>query len=159
VVELLALGGPAFSISRLESSLYKALGRPAIGLALAGVQLVVSVPAYLIGSHWGIGGVAAAVVIASYATLPLVLGVRARLLAQRMRDQIGPLAPICAATAAMAAASLLVRGIAEPRLPTWAALLSTVTAGVVVYSAAMLLLARGLLSAALADIRRSSASG
>lgn len=155
VVELLALGGPAFSFARLENSLYKALGRPSIGLAMSAVQLVVSVPAYLIGSHWGVGGVAAAVVIAAYATLPGVFVVRSRLLEQRLRDQIVPLAPIVVATAAMAGAALVVRLLVIDRTSTWIALLATVATGVVVYGGAMLLLARGLLAAALADLRRS----
>ncbi len=155
VVELLALGGPAFSFARLEGWLYIALGRPWIGVAMSAVQLAVSAPAYLIGSHWGVDGVAAAVVIAGYATLPLVLVVRCRLLEQRMRDQIAPLAPILVATAAMAGSAFLMRLLVIDRTSTFIALVATVLTGVVVYSSAMMLLARGLLVDALADLRRS----
>jgi PST family polysaccharide transporter len=155
VVELLALGGPAFSLARLDASLYKAVGRPSIGLAISGVQLGVAVPAYLIGAHWGINGVAAAVVIASYGTLPVVLAVRSRLLQQRIRDQVAPLVPILVATAAMAGAAFLVRYSVLGRTSRSLALLATVVTGVVVYGGGMMLLARQLLVEALADIRRS----
>ena len=155
VVELLALGGPALSFVRLENSLYKALGRPSISFAMSAVQLVVTVPAYLIGSHWGIDGVAIAVVTSTYATLPITAAVRGRLLQQPMRDAITPLAPILFSTAAMAGAAFLVRVTLVHRTSAVLTLFATVASGVAVYGALMLLTARGLLLEALADLRRS----
>jgi O-antigen/teichoic acid export membrane protein len=154
VVELLALGGPAFSLPRLDASLYKALGRPSIGLYIAGAQLAVAIPAYLIGAHWGIDGVASAVVLTAYGTLPLVLAVRSRLLEQRLRDQLLPLVPIMVATAVMAGSALFVRVSMVDHASRSVALLATVVTGVVVYFAGMMVLARELLLAAFADLRR-----
>ena len=155
LVEVLALGGPALSFARLESSLYKALGRPSIGLAMSFGQLALVVPAYLIGSHWGVNGVAAAVVISGYATLPVVFTVRAHLLEQRLRDQLTPLLPIAAATAAMAGAAGLARWALLDHTSNLLALAATVAAGAVTYGVAMMTLERSLLADALADLRRS----
>jgi O-antigen/teichoic acid export membrane protein len=155
VVQVLALGGPALSFARLDSSLYKAVGRPAIGLAMSMGQLAMVVPAYLIGSHWGIAGVATAVVIVGYASLPVFVEIRARLLEQHRMEQITPLAPIALATAAMALAALLAREVALDHLSNAAALAVTVATGVVIYTGALWLLAGGLLEGALTDLRRS----
>jgi O-antigen/teichoic acid export membrane protein len=155
VVELLALGGPAFTLVRLENSLYKALGRPSISLAMSAMQLTLTVPAYLIGSHWGIDGVAIAVVASTYATLPIAAVVRGKLLRQRMRDAITPLAPILLATGAMAGLTLVVRVALVDRTSAVVTLLAMVASGAAVYGAVLLLLARGLVLEALTDLRRS----
>ena len=155
LVEVLALGGPALSFVRLESSLYKALGRPSIGLAMSFGQLALVVPAYLVGAHWGAKGVAAAVVLVGYATLPVVFVVRSRLLRQPLREQLLPLLPIVVATAVMTMAALAVRSALVDHTSNSLTLAATVLAGALTYGIAMLALERDLLVQALADLRRT----
>lgn len=155
VVEVLALGGPALAFARLDSSLYKAVGRPSIALWMSLVQLAVVVPAYLVGSRWGIRGVAVAVVVSGYATLPLVLLVRSRLLEQRVRDQMMPLVPIVVATMAMTLGAVVVRWAVLDHTSRWLALGAIVGAGAVAYCGALLLLGRQLVVDAIADLRRT----
>ncbi len=158
IVEALALGGPALSFTRLETSLYNAVGRPSIGLAVSAFQLVLVVPAYLIGAHWGVTGVAVAVVITAYLILPVVFTIRARFLRQTFMDQIAPLVPMAVATVTMAGAALLVREWLVDSAADWVTLLATVAAGTVAYAAVMVLVARDLLADGLADLRGTAGS-
>jgi len=154
-VELLALGGPALSFNRLDFSLYKAVGRPSMAFHVASAQLLATIPAVLIGVHWGIEGVAIGVVVVGYLALPGIFLIRARLLEQRLVDQVRPLAPIMVATLVMTAVALGVRVLAVEVGGDVVALLATVVAGSATYVAVLRLLDAGLVRDVVADLRRA----
>lgn len=154
VVALLALVGPAISFTRLDDSLYRAVGRPGLALKLGAADVAAALPATIIGARWGVEGVAVGVVVSSYVALPLVLSVRARILEQRLRDQVAPIVPIVAATAFMAAGAWLTRRLLEARVGAIPTLAGTAGAGAALYAGAIARLAPATASAAYHDLRR-----
>jgi O-antigen/teichoic acid export membrane protein len=141
-MQLLALAGFSRSIRLLLAPLSQALGRTDINFTWAAATLSAALPGYLIGLHWGINGVAAAVAIIS-----VVMGTGHVLYAGRLIDVgivdygkvIAPLA-FCALTLAGVWAG--VRTMLEAAgAPTLVMLAGATLVGLAAYATAMLLAA------------------
>jgi O-antigen/teichoic acid export membrane protein len=154
-IQILAGLGPYFSFTVLDGPVFQAVGKPRLQFYVAIVQLAIAIPAIVVGVHHGINGVALSVLIASYATLPLVLVMRARLLRTRIIDQIRPVVPVAIATLFMGGIALATRFWCEDRMPQWAALLVVVLVGLTAYAAGLWLVARKLAYQLVHDLRRS----
>jgi O-antigen/teichoic acid export membrane protein len=156
-VQILALAGPCLCITSLDDAMFRAVGRPAWSLRLGLLDLAFAVPAFVIGSHFGIAGVATGVVIAGYVMVCVQLWVRRQLLGQSVAAQLRPLVPIAIATAVMALATLAARQAVTGRLDDPAALAVVVAVGGAVFVVALHVADPTLLPSALADARRRPA--
>jgi O-antigen/teichoic acid export membrane protein len=112
-LQILALAGPLLSVNRLTATLAKAIGRANWAFWLELVGLAVYVPAFLVGVQFGLEGVAVAFLVSAAVMMVPELIIATRGLEVGPRSIIGPVVPIAAATAAMAAiAKLLLVGLA-----------------------------------------------
>jgi O-antigen/teichoic acid export membrane protein len=152
-VEILAALGPYFSLESLDSSVFRAVGKPHLQFRIAILDFAVALTAILIGVQHGINGVALGVVCAAYTILPVKLYIRARILRSTLIEQIRPVARIAVATALMAGFALATREWLDGRLPDAAALLCVVIVGAASYGAALRLVAPRIVSQALRDLR------
>jgi PST family polysaccharide transporter len=153
-VEILSLAGPCLSVTSLDNALFHALGRPSWTLRLGVVDLALAIPAFVIGSHFGIVGVATGVVIAGYVLVAVQLWARSRALGQTVGAQLRPMLPIAVATAVMAVAALAAREIVTGQLGDVAALAVVVAVGAVVFIGCLQIIDASLMRSALADLRR-----
>lgn len=151
-VQLLALAGPLISLVRLDNAAYRASGRPQWGLWVSTIKLGLYVPAFIVGVRYGVDGVAAAFLLTSVATIPLLVVLRSRLLGLGLLEQLGPFAAILAATVVMAGAAVGARAVTPGG--ELAQLGAMVAAGAVTYGLAVVVLDRALVRSLLADLRR-----
>lgn len=150
-LQLLALSGPALLVTVLSGSLYRAVGRPELGLLRTAVSVGVYLPAFLIGSAFGINGVAAGLAIASYLVLPLDLRLSARAVNVRVSRLLINVAPAAVTTLLMAVVATGI-GIALRGTGDALRLAAMITGGAVAYGAGALLLLGATLKEALRDL-------
>jgi O-antigen/teichoic acid export membrane protein len=150
-LQLLALSGPALLVTFLSGSLYRAIGRPQLGLLRTALSVAFYIPAFIIGAQHGINGVAAGFTIASYLVLPFDLFLSARAVDVGVGRLLANVAPAVAATLAMAGVSAAVgvglrHGGDEVRLG------AMVVAGAASYALAALILMRETVRQAVRDV-------
>jgi O-antigen/teichoic acid export membrane protein len=155
LVEIIALAMPFMTIQVMIPPLCNALGRPGLSARLALAGAVIMPVAFLIGSRFGVVGLAWAW-LAGYPLFALIaLRVAARLIGLRVADLLRAVLPPVAAAAAMAVPVLLV----DQALPTLAAplrLAGLVATGVTAYGLLLRLLAPATLAELIALVRRRS---
>lgn len=141
-LQLLALMMPLKMIVNFLPSASDALGRPDLGFRNVLIASVVMPPMFLVGSHWGIVGVASAWVIA----YPVVMFFNTRrilrIVGLEIRDLIRAIGPSATCAAAMYVVVRAVTVPLEPLTGNTARLVLLVLVGVVVYSTLTLLLNR-----------------
>jgi O-antigen/teichoic acid export membrane protein len=156
LLEILSLLGPYYSFISLDGSVFQAVGRPRLQFGLLVLDLVVVIPAIVIGVRHGLTGVAVGVVVAPYVTLVARLIIRMRLLHATLANQLRPVLPATVATVCMVAVTLPARLWLEDRLSQSAALLAVVALAAGVYLAAARIAAPDLFSQVMADLGRRS---
>jgi PST family polysaccharide transporter len=93
ILRVLALYAWVSSIGYHVGGIYKAMGRPDILLKLSLVSLVVIIPALLIGSRFGIIGIAVAQLVAMIIRRGISLSIAAKLINVSIIDILGQLKP------------------------------------------------------------------
>jgi O-antigen/teichoic acid export membrane protein len=152
-LEILALLGPYYSFISLDGSVFQAVGRPRLQFWVVVLDLVLVIPAIVIGVQHGLTGVAVAVVIAPYVTLVVRLMMRMRLLHASFMSQVRPILPVGAATICMVAVTLPARKWLGAQLPDAAALVAAIIVGGASYALALRLVAPHLMSSVFRDFR------
>jgi O-antigen/teichoic acid export membrane protein len=138
---ILAFFSLAYCLSFFFGHVVTALGRPSVRLVVVVAQALCQAATTLIGVRWGIPGVAVAVVATQVLFYAVELAVLRRLVRFPMAEFLLPAIVPAVAAAAMAAVVLLVQGALAGAGPVLA-LAASVAAGIVVYGAIVLLLAR-----------------
>ena len=123
------------------ADVFKAVGRPEVGMWLGVVRIGLLVPALLLGTRWGITGVAAAQAVMAVLFAVLAQQIVCRVIDLRVRDLLRQLVPpllVGLGTGAGAALGMLLTGA-----PDWGSLVVTVLASVLVGVAVLALVDRG----------------
>jgi O-antigen/teichoic acid export membrane protein len=136
-LQVLALSGPLLGMNRLTSTLVRAVGRPNWGMWLNVVGLIVYVPGFLVGVHFGIKGVAVAFGAATVAMVPVELAMVGRALRRHWWDVIVSVCPIALATAVMVGAVEALLHLLPPTMSDGVTLAWVVGGGVVAYLGAL----------------------
>ena len=115
VLQFLALLGFFYSVGYPIGALLLAKGKVRIGFFLNLWIIVLYASAILAGAHWGVGGVAAALVVATAVGLfPIGFWVRWRLIGMRPAEYLMALAPALASATAMGVMVLILRDLLAP---------------------------------------------
>jgi O-antigen/teichoic acid export membrane protein len=138
---ILAFFSLAYCLGFFFGHVVTALGRPTVRLGVVVAQAICQAVSTLIGVHWGVPGVAIAVVATQVLFYAVELAVLRRLVRFSLAEFLSPIVVPGLAAAAMAAAVLLVERALAGVSPVLA-LAAGVAAGMVVYGAVVLLLAR-----------------
>ena len=109
VVQLLAWVGLHQTLQRLNSSVLQAVGAPRVLASFALLSVAVNVPAFVIGLHWGVTGVAAAYAVSSTIVAPVYLVRTCRAAGLAPSAFLRAVAPILLVAAACAGAAWLTR--------------------------------------------------
>jgi O-antigen/teichoic acid export membrane protein len=146
VMRVLAFIGILHSIGYFNNNVMMAIGKPHIPLGLDALNAVLNVSGFLfaIAMGWGIFGVAAAYVIRGYLVWPIVLRIMRRLIGIEYGRYFKNISPSIVASAIMAAVILGATGFTQEILPVTGRLLVGMTAGMLAYAGALLLLSREL---------------
>jgi len=139
VLQILAAGSLVQALQGLNPSVLQAVGRPALALRFSVVTFVVSLGAYVIGLHWGIIGVATGFAVAN-GLLAIAYGaLTARIIHVGARAILKSQAGVAEASAAMAAAMLIVGHVLLSDVSSHVVrVLVVLVAGVAVYALALL---------------------
>jgi len=156
VIQILTVYVIIRTLQSWNSPVLDAAGRPEITLWTQAAALLLSPIGVLIGSHWGLEGVAVCFVVAQVVAveIPSLAFVLAelRMPARRVAASLGAIA---AATAVMAAACLTVRySLLETGIGLAGRTVVTIGVGVAVYAAALALLAPDISRRVLGLLRR-----
>lgn len=135
LVRILALGGLVRSITTLASSLYLSQGHPALHLRLSAVQMLVVLPAVLVGARWGVNGVAAAYAVAVALVAVPTLALAGRLVDLRVSEVLAHIAPVALVGVVMAAVVAGLDVAIGARFPPLVVLALEVMVGGLVYAA------------------------
>lgn len=156
-LQILALNGLFRSFGATSGEVFMALERPHYRLVVVVGHLGLLVPALIIGTRWGLGGAAGAVVAVSavtgLASLYIVMRLTSTSVAVFLRATARPMA----AWIVLAVVMLGLQAVVDPRLPTWATLVVLVTVGVATYVAAAALFAREILARSWQSLRGARA--
>jgi PST family polysaccharide transporter len=136
VLRIMALFSLIGSIGVNIGDVYKAIGRPDILAKLGLIDLIVLVPALLIGARWGIVGVAWAHALVSLFDAAVRLAVTHRVVGIRPATVLREAAPAVAAGAALAAGAIPVLIVTAGSSPP-VRLIATAVAGATAYIAAI----------------------
>jgi PST family polysaccharide transporter len=109
VLRILAPVGMVQSIASTVGHIYMAMGKTAVMFRWSLLFTGLTLTGFVIGLHWGIGGVASAYAIVVLLTLAPTLWIPFRLIHLRIADLWIALWPITRATAAMAIATVALR--------------------------------------------------
>jgi O-antigen/teichoic acid export membrane protein len=159
VVQVLAAVAVVQSIAGLGERVLTALGRTRTIFRYTIVDCALTVPAFALGLHWGIVGVAVC-----YASVTIPMNVAFAVMTSRAirispRRVLGSVTPVLLATAAMAAACVAVRSyLVAERVPAGARLLAVIVFGAAIYVPLCAVL-EPRLRAELQRVRRSRAAG
>lgn len=139
LVRILAPVGMVQSIGTTTGYIYMAMGKTSTMFRWSLVSTGLTVAGFVIGLHWGVGGVASSYAIVTLLTLFPVFWIPFRFIRLRVRDLWIALWPITSATAAMAIATAALRWLVlgSIRLPAALALLVFVPFGAAIYLATM----------------------
>jgi O-antigen/teichoic acid export membrane protein len=138
---ILAFFSLAYCLSFFFGHVVTALGRPTVRLAVVVAQALCQAATTLVGVHWGIPGVAVAVVATQVLFYAVEFTVLRRLVRFSMIEFLYPAVVPGVAAAAMAVVVLLVQEAPAETSPALA-LVAGVAAGIAVYGGIVLLLAR-----------------
>lgn len=146
VASILFLIGPVLALQAFSGSLLNAVGHPEVTLRFRFVTTVTNVAGFLIAvlAFRDILAVAAAYVLRGYLLVPLILWWMRVYAGIPIGENIRRLATIGVATALMAVAVIGVKLLLGPAVSTLFLLVAEILVGIVVYTAALLLLERGL---------------
>jgi O-antigen/teichoic acid export membrane protein len=142
-MEILALGGPKLALTRLNSSVFQAVGRPRWDFQVGVFDFALFATGFLVGVHFGVAGVATGFAIAAYAALPVDLTVCAKAIGVRTIDIVSAASRVAGATVAMATVGLAVRVGTRGWEPPMQ-LAGITAAGAATYIGALTVLAPGL---------------
>jgi O-antigen/teichoic acid export membrane protein len=138
VMQVLALTTVFHTVGASAAPLFQALDRPDLHTKIQfGVLVVLGVTIIPLIQAYGIVGAGLSVVLSVALTAPVRAYFAARLLEARLIEQVAPLAPPAAATAAMAAVVVPLSGMVPVSV---VGLVGLIASGVVVYAAATLAL-------------------
>jgi PST family polysaccharide transporter len=141
VMRVLALTGLLQSVTFINGTAMKALGKPSWRLGIVALEAAGSIIGFVIAVRWGIVAVAAALAIANYALAPVSLFATNKLIGLEARRYVESLRAPLAASVAMAAAVAALKGpTADLNLVTQVVLL--VATGIVTYLGLLLVFAR-----------------
>ena len=112
----LALYAGLRSLSAGAVEVYKALGRPRLGMYTSILRLIVLIPALLISTHWGIVGVAWGQAIVAGVFVIYMQGLATRVLDIPVLKMVGTLLPAVAASAGAVVGVLAIRWTCQPVL-------------------------------------------
>lgn len=153
ILAVLAASGPAQVISGTGGALYRAVGRTKSMFRRSLVNTSLTIAAILVGLHWGVMGVAVALLVKFYALTPMTLRGAWKDLDLTVPRVLWGVRGLILSSVLMAAAMLaggwLVRD--EPKIIV---LLVQVVAGVVVYALSVMMFAKGFVSEVLALLGR-----
>lgn len=109
VMRVLALSGLLESVTLINGTVMKALGKPSWRLRIVAIEAVTSIVAFIVAVRWGIVAVATALVIANYATAPIYFTATSRLIHLEAKRFINSLLAPGAATLIMMLALALLK--------------------------------------------------
>jgi len=164
-LQIMGLAGMMKAISTYVGAIVDAKGMIGAEIRRQAIYLVALVSGALLGSKFGITGVAVAVVVASFGMLVMMQSLLGRLTGMSWRAYLGALAPAIAGSAVMAAAVAAWQAVVAPALGrTSAALLVTSAAiGIPVYLTVVLAApfsrVKALRRELVADLRRALSAG
>lgn len=153
-LQVLALTGPLFAVTRLKGALCLAIGKPNWDFWLNVFGLVLYVPAFFVGVQFGILGVAVAFSVAAALEAPVTLMTVSRGLASRPSDVLRPLSRVTLATAVMAAGAIGTGVLLEDVVNQPLQLAGMVAAGGALYVLSLRVLAPELLVGMVRDLLR-----
>jgi PST family polysaccharide transporter len=131
---LLALGTVPQVTAVATGALFRSAGATDLLFRTGMLQAALSVIAILAGLPWGAVGVAAALLVRSWAGLPLLLLPLRRIVGLSLGELLGPSTALGWPVAGLAAAELIAGALAHGRSP-WLVLALQLMAGVAVYGA------------------------
>jgi len=118
ILVVVSAGVPFLLLAATAAPVYQALGRTGLQFRLSLINAAVAFVALSIGIHWGVIGVAVAVVVRSFAGVAVTIPLLLRLLGIPMRRMLAALWRSLASGAVMAAAvwgtAVLARDLARP---------------------------------------------
>jgi O-antigen/teichoic acid export membrane protein len=117
ILRVLAIYAWVYSLGYHVGGLYKAIGRPDISLKLAIMTLLIIIPALLIGSKFGLIGIAVGHLVAVLLRRFISLNVATRFAKVSMSDIFGQLRPAFISGAVMAPITLAVLNLTQPMHP------------------------------------------
>jgi len=117
ILRVLAIYAWVYSLGYHVGGLYKAIGRPDISLKLAIMTLLIIIPALLIGSKFGLIGIAVGHLIAVLLRRFISLNVATRFAKVSMSDILGQLRPAFMSGAVMVPITLAVLNLTQPMHP------------------------------------------
>jgi teichuronic acid exporter len=150
---LLALATPLRIVTNLVSPVVSALGRPGIAVRVMVVALLVMPAAFLVGSRWGVIGLAAAWLFGFPLVFAFAMSQLSRAIDESVARLLAALAPATMASALMLAAVMACRDLLAGMLHGWWGLVVLVAIGMAVYSLLMLTVYRKLAGDVLATFR------
>ncbi|MGN7158838.1 lipopolysaccharide biosynthesis protein [Sphingomonas sp. SAFR-052] len=153
LVALLGIAMPFMALQTLFPPVVEALGRPGITARTTAIGAVLLPVAFLIGVRFGIGGLAAAWIVAHPILLGIVLHRALPVIGLSLGSFIAAVRPAFAAGIAMVGAVLLARSVVAPVSPVATLALSVVVGGGV-YAGMLWCFARSAITDAIAMIRR-----
>ena len=151
VLALLALSGPAQVISGTLGSLYQALGLTAVQLRRGIWATLVTVCAIVVGLHWGIMGVAVALVIKFWVLTPVNGRPAWRRIGISGGDLVIQIWPVMASSAALYGAAWGLGAVLEGQ-PYWLVLISQMLISVIAYLSTMAVWGRPVLREVIAGL-------
>ena len=144
-LRILALSGPAIALVRLTGNLWEAIGRAGITLGLSAIALLLLIPGFALGVHFGVPGVSVAYTVTIYAGLVPALFTLRTTCGITVGRQLRNVLAVAVATAAMALAAVAVDVLLAPADSHGLRLVAMAAAGATVYLVALHHLDRGLL--------------
>ncbi|MGQ0568389.1 MAG: lipopolysaccharide biosynthesis protein [Armatimonadota bacterium] len=158
VVRVLIVAGLLASHSNIWASVFTAMGKPEWLFRWSFVSACLYVPAFYIGLHWGIVGVAVGYTLSTLLLVPVQLALVQRLLRFGMGEYLRVLGPVIIASAVMGVCVFLSQvWLTGEGVPASIRLISAVIVGVSTYMLAIVLIQRQLLIGLvgiLSDLRR-----
>jgi PST family polysaccharide transporter len=161
LVQLFALQGVSIAIVTItRSTVLRALGRWDLTLGVSLLATALTVAGIVVGSAWGLVGVAAGMALAAYLMVPIELYIERRLTGMRLSQQVLGHAPIVCAVLVMAVAVLGWRQLMQTTLGSFSLLATSVVLGAATYFGVLWLMAQPLVRQAwqlFASIRQKGA--
>jgi len=153
-VQILALNGPRIASSKLNGSVFQAVGKPSWDTWIAMLSLALYALGFSIGVRFGITGMAVAYTIVGYLLIPVEQHMIARALSTSMRSTLRGLVPLVLPSALLVAAAEAVNVLLPSQMPVVARIGLILSVGLVAYVGALMLTGRELMSLAISLIRR-----
>ncbi len=154
VMQVLAVAGLAQSVLFVNGVVLKSLGRPGWRLVIMAVSVSLLVGAFAIAVQWGIVAVAWALVVVTYLMAPVWLRATHRLVDLSFRRYVAQIGPPLLASVVMAGGVFALKPFLDTWLLPWR-FVALVTAGMMIYVAALWVIARPMATETLDLVRLS----